>query len=457
MRAFIHKYFGGSQSFYQKVASISIPGAMQQLLQSACGIVDSLMVAWIGHVSSVGTAAQLDAMMGTISYGINCGTGMFASQFYGAKEYDKLKRCFGLKLLLMIVNALFWMILSLVFGEAILRFYVNDDFIVTYGNQYLRIVCFSFLPASLSYSFAYMYRGIHKAFIPFLMSCFTMGCNLFLNYMLIFGIGCFPRLGVCGAAWGTLIAQTMTMFAYLMIAYFRKEVFVGSLKEMFSFKPSFVIPIIGKVMPLIVNELLFSFGNTLFVKAFGVLGKDAMDAYYVGNKIAEMFYFVVWGLSDATTIILGTTLGSEQREEALRQGNYFVGIGLVLSVLLSLLISISAPGLVALFALSKASINQSAIWIVRAFAVKISLRLFNTLVFASMRAGGESKVLMLLDSGITWSIGIPMAFVAVHLLHIQEIALVFLFVQIEALVRVIIGMRLFKQGKWANNLTRLVE
>lgn len=457
MNQFCMKYFGGSASFYKKAASIGIPGAMQQLLQSACGIVDSLMVSWIGHVSSVGTAAQIDMMMSTISYGINCGTGMFASQFFGAKEYDKLKRCFGLKLILMVMNAIFWMLLSLLFGKMILAFYVNDPFIINYGGQYLQIVCLSFIPASITYSFAFMYRGIHKALIPFLMSCFTMGCNLILNYLLIFGIMGMPKLGVIGAAYGTLIAQIITMFFYLVYAYHNKEVFIGSMKELFSLKKEFVIPILKKTYPLLFNELLFSFGNTLFIKAFGMLGKDAMDAYFVGDKIAEVFYFLVWGLSDATTIMLATTLGSEKREQALKEGNYFIGIGIVLSVFLSLLIVVTAPLLVGLFQLEKATVVMSAIWIVQAFALKISLRLFNTLVFASMRAGGESKILMILDSGITWLVGIPVAFLCVSALGIKEIAIVFLIVQIEAFVRVIIGMRLFKKGNWANNLTRLVD
>lgn len=457
MRLFLTKYFGGSAKFYKKVASIGIPGALQQLLQSACGIVDSLMVSWIGQVSSVGTAAQVDLMMSTIAYGINCGTGMFASQFYGAKDFVKLKQCFGLKLIITLVNAIFWMLLSLFAGKMILQFYINDPFIIENGNAYLEVVCFSFIPASIAYCFSHMYRGVHKAMIPFVMSCFTMACNLIVNYLLIFGVAGFPKLGVVGAAYGTFVAQFLTMVFYFAYAYRKKEVFVGNMKEMFSLKKEFVLPILKKTYPLVFNELLFSFGSTLFVKAFGVLGKDSMDAYFVGNKIAEMFYFLVWGISDATTIILATTLGSGKRDKAIKQGNYFVGIGIVLSVVLSILIVCSASGLVSLFALKKEVVVLSAILIVQVFAVKISLRLFNTLVFASMRAGGESKILMILDSGITWAVGIPLAFLCVSVFHRQEIALVFLIVQLEALVRVIIGMRLFKQGNWANNLTKLVR
>lgn len=457
MHTFKEKYFGGDIAFYKKVAKLGIPGALQHLLQSTCGIVDSLMVSWIGHVSSVGTAAQIDVISSTISYGINTGTSMFASQFFGAKEYHNVKKCFGLDLILLIFNGLFWMLLCLFAGKALMHFYIQDAFIVENATKYLQVVCYSFVPACIGYGFAYMFRSTHRAHVPFMMSTLTMGINLVFNYLLIFGKFGFPELGLVGAAYGTLIAQYTTLILYVVYAYATKAVFVGSMKEMFGFDAKFARPILKKTYPLIINELLFAFGNTLFIKAFGVLGKDSMDAYFVGNKISEIFYFIVWGLCDATTIMLGTTLGEGKREKALKQGNYFIGMGFVVSIVLVLAIALGAGPLVAIFQLQKASVVQSAIWIVQAFAVKVALRLFNSLVFSSMRAGGESKILMILDSGITWLVGIPMAFILVNVVGMQQIALVFLFVQIEALVRVIIGMRLFKAGRWANNLTKLVQ
>lgn len=457
MHAFRVKYFGGDKAFYKKVAKLGVPGALQHLLQSTCGIVDSLMVSWIGHVSSVGTAAQIDMIASTISYGINTGCSMFTSQFFGAKDYAAIKKCFGLDLILLFINALFWMGLCIFCGEALMRFYIRDPFIVENATKYLQIVCYSYVPACLGYGFAYMYRSTHKAHVPFLMSTITMLLNLAFNYVLIFGKFGFPELGLIGAAYGTLIAQCTTLVLYVGYSYYSKAIFIGSFHEMFSFDVKFAKPILKKTYPLIFNELLFSFGNTLFIKAFGSLGKDAMDAYFVGNKISEIFYFIVWGLCDATTIILGTTLGEGNREKALKQGNYFIGIGIVVSVILVSAIGLGAYPLVMIFQLKKASVVQSAVWIVQAFAVKVALRLFNSLVFSSMRAGGESKLLMFLDSGITWAVGIPMAFILVNVVGMTQIALVFLFVQIEALVRVIIGMRLFRQERWANNLVHLVK
>ena len=84
-----------------------------------------------------------------------------------------------------------------------------------------------------------------------------------------------------------------------------------------------------------------------------------------------------------------------------------------------------------------------AIGIMIVQAVKISMRLYNFMIFSVLKAGGDSKIISLLDSGIMWSVGIPLAFLCVNVLHIHNIALVFLIVQLEQLVRMIIGMKRF--------------
>ena len=109
-----------------------------------------------------------------------------------------------------------------------------------------------------------------------------------------------------------------------------------------------------------------------------------------------------------------------------------------------------------LFGLSSRSVVLAAIGIVRVFALRIALRFFIVIVFSALRAGGDSRMLMALDAGIMWGIGIPLAFISVHWLHIESIAMVFLICQAEQAVRLFFGMKRYRRGKWAVNLTALV-
>ena len=113
--------------------------------------------------------------------------------------------------------------------------------------------------------------------------------------------------------------------------------------------------------------------------------------------------------------------------------------------------------LVSIFDLTNPVIIEEAILIVKVFALRIALRFFIVIVFSSLRAGGDAKILTLLDSGLMWGVGIPLAFISVYLFGIESIALVFLICQIEQVLRVILGMKRYHSGQWAVNLTSFVE
>ncbi len=140
-------------------------------------------------------------------------------------------------------------------------------------------------------------------------------------------------------------------------------------------------------------------------------------------------------------------------KSARQTGNAFISVAVIFALVLSVSVLLTAQPLVALFGLNDPFVRLQAILIVRVFAVRLSLRLFNVIIFASLRAGGDSKFLAFLDSGILWLVGLPTAFFCVSVLHIQSIALVFLLVQVEQLVRVVVGLRRYFAGTWIRNLT----
>lgn len=451
------KRYIGPRAFYRKASLLAIPLAIQQLVSSCMGIIDSLMVSWIHQVSAVGTAVQIETLCTAVAWGAIAGTGIFSAQFYGAHDQKNLKRTFGLSIILGMGIGLIWLIIAAIFGRQIISFYIQDCAVIENSYQYLMIAMFSYIPLCLGFSFSYIYRSIQNTKVPLIIGIAAMGINIFVNYILIFGhLGC-PALGIQGAALGTFIAQSFMLVSHIVYAYFSKQQFIGTFQEMFSLDYRFVKPIMRKIQPLIFNELMFGFGSTLFVKAFGVLGTSSMDAYYVGAKLSDVFNAVVTGISNATAVMLGVSLGSGDVREAREEGNYFVGMAVFLAVMSIVFIFGFSHQLVAIFQLEDTYVVEQAVAIVKVFSLKIALRMFIVIVFSSLRAGGDSKILALLDSGLMWGIGIPLAFISVHLFHIQSIAMVFLVCQIEQIIRVYLGMKRYRKGEWAVNLTALIS
>lgn len=452
----LRKYLG-PKSFYKRVIFIAVPLGLQQLITSSMGIIDSLMVSWIGQVTAVGTAVQIETLCTSVSWACAAGVGIFSVQFFGANDYKNLKKSFGLSIILALISGLFWILLATFFGRWILGFYIQDQTVIENGLLYLNLAKFSYIPLSFGYAFNIIYRNINQPRIPLVVGILAMIMNVIANYVFIFGLFGFPEMGIRGAALGTCIAQTFALIVHFIFAYYTKQPFIGTFKEMFALNFSFVKPIMQKTKSIIWNELFFGFGSTLFIKAFGALGTASMDAYYVGAKISDIFYAFSIGFSNAVAAIVGVSLGAGKVEKARREGDYLMSMAFVMSVLCMVFVYSASRLLVGIFDLSSLQVIEEAVLIVKVFSLRIALRFFIVIVFSSLRAGGDSKMLMLLDSGLMWSVGIPLAFISVHLFHIHSIALVFLICQLEQVVRVYFGMKRYQTGQWAVNLTKLVS
>lgn len=451
----LRRYIGTSD-FYRSTARIAIPLALQSALMSCQSMIDTLMVSWIGKVSAVGTAAQIDTLSSMISYGCIGGISIFASQFYGAEDDRNLKKCTGLGLCLVMTNALLWFTAATFFGKQILSFYMKDPAVVSDGLLYLNISRFTLILSGCSFIISNMFRSTGQPRVALRISILTTLCNVSLNYLLIFGIGPFPELGIRGAALATLLAQLIACSVLISYAKISHQKFLGSFSEMFGLSLSFVRPVLERIFPLILNETAFGFGQTLFIKAFGYLGKEQMDAYYVGNQIFNLMTFIIYGYGNSVQILLGQKLGRGMIKEAREECDNHIGLAFVLSCILVSFLIIFAKPMVRLFALQDPAIEQLAVMIVRVFAVKASMRLYNFMIFCILRSGGDAKVIQFLDSGLEWLVGLPCAFLCVKVLGMTNIAVVLLITQLEQLIRLIFGMKRVRSYQWANDLTQLV-
>ena len=181
-----------------------------------------------------------------------------------------------------------------------------------------------------------------------------------------------------------------------------------------------------------------------------------MDAYYVGNQIYNLLTFVIYGYGNAVQILLGKRLGAGEIIEAQKESNYHIGLAGVISIFLVSFLLIFGKPMISLFGLESEISKTLAVGIVYVLALKASMRLYNYMIFCILRSGGDSKIITILDSGLQWAIGIPLAFISVNILNLTSITLVLLVTQTEQLIRVILGMIRVKSYRWANNLTKVV-
>ena len=442
------------KAFYQKVAGIALPIATQQVLNQGTSFVDTVMVSHAGGVGAVAVASQLSNLLGGTAFGINAGINIYSAQFYGARDWKSLKKCFGFQLLMNLINFLLFFSAAQMFGREILHFYSSGNTaIMGLAGEYLSIVCWGFLFSSIISAYSFMYRAIHKTKIPMYIGIGVNLTNALLNYLLIFGHLGLPRLGVAGAALATVIANGIGAVAHILYAALTKQPFVGTFRELTDWDSAFLPPIIRRMIPLIINETLFGLGTSMYVKAYSLLGGSALDIYKIGDTVGTFFYIAVMGMNNASGLLVGEQLGKKDLEGARRTMQYLFPMSCVLAVLMAALISLFASPMVSLFALEDPAVFSASVVLVRLFSIRVACRLFNVLFMSALRAGGDSFVLMFMDCGLLWLVGVPLAFAGVSVMGIRTIGGLFALIQIEQLVRMGFGFARYQQGKWCRNLT----
>ncbi|MBS3991620.1 MAG: MATE family efflux transporter [Erysipelothrix sp.] len=448
----LKKYLAPAR-FYKRMAMVGLPIMVQQMLNSIMGIVDSIMVSSINGVSAVGNATQIENLMMTISFGAASGASIFIAQYFGAKDQTNQRKSFIVGVSFTLMIALGMLTLASFFPETLMRFFIDDAEVIERSLIYLNIVKWSYIPFVITMMFSFAYRSIQRTMISLGIGIFAMITNVTLNALLIFGLFGFPALGIQGAAIATLIAHSLSAIIHVVYAVVTKQPFFSfKLKDMIVESP-LVKKISSRAVPLMFNELFFGVGMTLFIRFYGMYGPESLESYYVANQLSMFFFFAIMGVNAASSAILGAILGEGKLEEAEQTMHYFYGVGVFLAVVLSIAVLVLAPWLVNLYG-SGVSNPALATTILRILSLRLALRVFNVLIFSALRAGGDAKFLTWLDAGLVWGIGLPLTAFLVMVVKIESLAVVLLLVQVEQIVRVVIGLIRVSKGRWLMNLTR---
>jgi len=442
------------KEFIKRALKIAIPIIIQQLLLTTFGIVDTVMVGSIDRgIAGVGLASQISMIASTIIFGVNVGVGLYIAQFMGKMEVENIKKSFALMATLCLGISATFLYLAVFQGDWILRLFSQDEEVLVVAKQYLTLVAFSYIPNMLTFSFAVTYRNIQKTTVPMMISMISMIINVVFNYFLIFGIWIFPPLGVRGAAIATILSTTVGFLTHIVYAVSTKQIFVPKLKHFIqAFQRKFNEPVLKRTIPFVINETFFSIGSALYVVIFNGLGTDAYEGYRIAETIVSVMFVFGMGLFSAAGAMIGQQLGKDDFTQAKRYADNFLGIGLILAILLGLANVLLARPLVSIFQNTNPVVVQNAISVVMVFGLRVALRIFVGLMFSIFRAGGKSKFVMVIDAGVMWLVGLPMAYIAYQFLGIKDIALLFLLLQIEPLARIVISMTAYLKNTWQHNI-----
>ena len=455
------KKFIGTKSFYKTVMAITIPIIIQNGITSFVNLLDNVMVGRLGteQLSGVGIANQLLFVFTLCLFGGLAGAGIFTAQFYGKGDHEGLRYSVRFKL----YTALFILAVGgailIPFGENLITLFLTEgdesgDVAMTlfYGREYLAVTLISLIPMTLTQVYASTLREAGRTVPPVVASITAVVTNALCNWLLIFGIGPFPAMGVVGAAWGTVIARVLE-FAIVAVwshANTKKVPYFKGLYRSPRIPLALVKQILVKSLPLMVNELLWSSGMTILNQCYSTRGLVAVAAVNIAVTVANVFNIVYMSMGSAVAIIVGNQLGAGQIEEAKDTDRKIIAFSCVLCTVIGGIMAAMAPLFTVFYNVTQDVTDLAAIMII----VYAGMRPFSSFAhncYFTLRSGGQTFITFLFDSAYVWTVSVPVGLLLSRLTDLPIIPLFIICNSVE-LGKCVIGLFMLKSGKWAKKL-----
>lgn len=401
--------FLGDRLFFRTVLSIAVPMMLTQLITSSVNLVDNLMVGMLGDaaIGSVAAVNRYYMIANFAAMGLTNAGAVFIAQYLGANEEAHMKETFRTVLLFSFVIMGLFTAVGLTMPGMILRFFTKDAGIIEDGVQYLSIAAWSFLPSAIMLSVYSSMRAVGETKAPLYCSIVSILSNAFLNYCFIFGHFGFPRLEVRGAAVGTLLARFIELAMCMYLLKKGSYAFDTAVAEIPSISRDLMKRVLFKAAPLILNETLWSAGMATLFKFYSTRGADVMSGYSISGTIGDLFFTLFGGMAAATTVVVSTPLGAGRMEEARRNAYKLLGFSMVLAMVFGCLIYASRGLVPLLYANVTPAAQKVAMEILQVQAVLFWIYMGTCQCYFTLRAGGDMKHTLIMDSGFMWLINIP--------------------------------------------------
>lgn len=444
----------GIQGYFREMMEIGLPVTLQCIFQASYGLVDQLMVGRLGTVSIAGSGlgAKFSGLAMVTVSSVAAVASILVAQYHGAGEEEGKSRSFFYCLYIGLLVMLLFLLPSVLVPEKIMGIYSTDLETVALAGKYLRIVGASFLPMTVTLMVSAYLRSSGRSKPPMYAGLLSMGVNIFLNYIFIFGKIGMPVMGLMGAGYGTLAARSVecAVLVAVMVYYKRRRVVYlvlpGSLDMGFLGKISVI------VLPILLNEFSWSIGENIYAAVYGRMGTAALAATVLLNPLMGMFIGMFQGVSSAAGVMVGKRLGRNEREEARKVSKYLMKVGFAGSVAVAALLFVLAGQYVRLFDIEP-EVAGLAQYLVYALALVIFAKILNMILAGGiLRSGGNTKYTFAIDCIGTWVFGVPLAYLGAFVWRLPVYWVYFILSQ-EEVVRLLIAGCVFGREGWMQNLT----
>lgn len=452
----VFKLDNENKMFYKTLLTLCIPIIIQNLLSTLINMVDTIMVGGLGEISvaAIGIANQYFFLYNMALSGIIGGAGLFIAQFFGKNDKDNIRKITALSVISAVILGIVFSLIAIFNPKFIINFFSYDEGVIKIAVNYFLIIGFCYPIIAISNVFSMGSRSIRNPKLGMICSSISLGINIILNYIFIFGKFGIPALGASGAAFATVISRIIELILLISYVYFIKHDYElrFTFKDIKLINKDLIKIYISKSTPTFLNDTLWAFGTVLYAVAYSKAGTSAIAASQIASTTGNFFIMTSVCIAIGSSIMIGNELGADKIKQAITYCKKFSILVTIVGAIFGVLLIASIPLLIKMFSVSDslAPDIEKIFWIM---GILMALKTFNTfIIIGVLRSGGDTKYALLLEMGCMWLVSLPLTFFAAY--KGVPIYILVALTYTEELTKFIFGVPRALSKKWANNIVK---
>ena len=439
------------RSLRKEIVRLALPIALQQFMTALVGACDAIMLGKLSQdaMSAVSLATQVTFVFNLFMFAFMAGENMFVAQYYGKGDYTGVSQVFSLVTKICGCIAVVFLAGTLFFPEQLMRILTNEETLIVLGSEYLRVIGISYVFSGIAQTFLAIMKNCGAVNMSTLINGVMVILNIALNAVFIFGLSGFPKMGIKGAALATVLATVMQFLWSVGYVLCRIRAVKFSLR---SCEKKLFGRFWQKTVPLLINNLAWGIGFSMYSVIMGHLGTDAVAANGIANISKNLVVCFCLGLGNAGSIIVGNRLGADRLQEAKEAGVTLTRSAIIAGIVSGLVLIALSPFITKMVDLTPTARGylQKMLLISSYYIAGKSVNCMT--IGGIFAAGGDSKFGMLCDSVTLWCIIVPLGCICAFILKLP-VMVVYFVLNLDEIIKLPVVYKHYKKYKWIKNLT----
>ncbi len=402
----------------KRIFMFALPMLIGNVFQQLYNTADSIIVGrTLGKspLAAVSSAGPIMFLLISLLAGITVGSTVVISQYYGAKDIEKVKRAISTTYIFIFIGSIIMTIIGIIFCDTILDLIRVPDEIKIYSSEYLKIIFIGIIGMAFYNSLAAILRGLGDSLTPLYFLIGATILNIVLDLIFIINF----HMGVSGAAWATIISQLSAAIGCFLFVNKKNVLLRINIKNMV-FDLSLFAESVKIGLPTAIQQMLVSLGMTLTQSMVNGYGIDAVAGYGAAGRIESFASMPAMNFSNALSAFVGQNIGAGEQKRAQRGLKYTIVISGGITIIISLILVLFGSHLINVFNSDSnvVAIGKEYFTYVCSFFFLLSTQFA---LYGFLRGSGDSFITMILSLLSQWVIRIPFAYIFSNMLGIRSI------------------------------------